>query len=381
MKKKTTYVFRGLPLASDSRTTRYSSLLKNVVYCTWEKKERVQGIGSNIHSFPFPKDGGWMLLKYPAYLLYLWFFSLIKIKRGDVCICMDLDTYIPVLIGSFFKRCTIVFDVVDPASQARFKKIPTPKLIDRLEYLFIKHSRLAIFPSVSRIQYYEKRLNVCTLGISYFILENVPAYTRPDQRAAIKEKFEYKESKIKIGYFGTLDGTRGLDLLLDFAGKHKDMVSVFIAGDGPLSSTLQQFSEKHEGVYFLGRYTHDQLDGLYSKIDFSWMYYDPLVELHEYAAPNKFYEHLCFRTPVIANKVIPQSAFIKEHCTGVIIDDSADNFITNGSVDCRLIKKLKDFSASKTLLEHWYENYQTYYADKSVLLRALLNDSSKTDKI
>lgn len=359
------YIFRGLPLTADSRTTRYGSIFKNIAYCTWEKKESSAPQGLETYSFPLPKDGGWTVIKYPLYLCYLFFFSLLKISRKDICICMDLDTYVPILAGSFFRGGKVVFDVVDPASQARFKKFPFTRALDFAELFFIKRSYLSIFPSESRISYYKEKLDIPEINIRHIILENIP-------HLSISETIDdmpTSSKKITIGYFGTLDRSRGLDILIKFSIDNSHEVDLILAGDGPLSPLAQETASINSNIKFFGKYNSQQLEKLYKKIDFSWMYYCPSIELHKYAAPNKFYEHLCFETPVLTNEIIPQADFINKNKTGIIID----KYIKNNKLEESLIDEIKNFTPGNKLNKYWDQNYKNYYENQSEIFRNALN--------
>ncbi|QIE86432.1 glycosyltransferase [Pseudomonas nitroreducens] len=361
-------IFRGLPLSADSRTTRYGSIFEDISYCTWEKKERSAEPPDckGLHCFPLPKDGGWTFVKYPLYLLYLFIFTLRKIDKDDLCICMDLDTYVPVLVASFIKRCKVVFDVVDPASQARFKKLPFGRIIDRFEYFLVRKAFLAIFPIESRLTYYKDRLGLKEAVATHLILENIPNFSSP-QKTKVKR---IGAEKTTLGYFGTLDSSRGLELLLNFASENPDNIDLIISGDGPLASYINEKSSQLSNIKFLGKFSSHQLPELYAKIDYSWMYYCPEIYLHKYAAPNKFYEHLCFSTPAITNSIIPQSDFINKNRTGIVID----RFIEKNSMKKEFINEMRNFKPSLELEKIWDEKYKEYYSDQRNIFNETLSE-------
>lgn len=367
--KRRAFVFRGLPLAADSRTIRNGSLFDNVIYCTWERAEEVPVPGCRVAKFPFKKDGGWIFIKYPLLMLYLFFFSLFKVRGSDVCLCMDLDMFVPIWLGSAFKRTKIIFDVVDPASQARFKRIPLSKTIDRIEAFFIKRASLAIFPHEVRLKYYSDRLGVDLHSVNHYIIENMPSFDQMEEA-----KPDARRNVVVIGYFGTLDSSRGLDIIIDFVSRNVGRVELLIAGDGPLRDSVEKAVSAHGNIFYLGRYTGDQLGSLYSKVDFSWMYYDPEIYLHKYAAPNKFFEHLCYRKPVITNSVIPQAEFILENRTGVIIDSKDSSYMDAGKISDSFLGCLERFSPGLVLYTYWDDECRGYYDRVKEEFEALLRE-------
>ncbi|QHF29750.1 hypothetical protein PspR32_18875 [Pseudomonas sp. R32] len=317
-----------------------------------------------------------MALKYPMYLLYLFFFSLFKVGRKDTCVCMDLDTFVPVWMGSFFKGATLIFDVVDPASQARFKKIPCPKLIDRIEFFFINRASLAVFPHESRLRYYHDLLGADTTGVRGFVIENMPSFAKDEKCSSNSVKEEKQPRVLTVGYFGTLDASRGLDLIVELVSANADRVKLLVAGDGPLKGYIEEQAQRFSNIAYVGRYTGDQLEGLYEQVDFSWMYYDPDIFLHKYAAPNKFYEHLCFQVPVITNVVIPQAGFVFENNTGVVIDQDGQNFISGGKIAAEFLLSLEQFVPGPVLHNYWQTTCVDYYAAIAKQFPAIANEGS-----
>jgi len=370
------FIFRGLPLVADSRTVRNGNFFTQVQFHTWEKKDKSDYAGRDVVSYPLAKDGGGMALKYPLYLIYLFLFSLFKVRGRDTCMCMDLDTFVPVWLGSFFKRTTLIFDVVDPASQGRFKKFPFSRLVDKVEYFFIKRATLATFPHACRTQYYEDSLGVKFAGVNTFVIENMPSFILK-QPASASVCARDESGKVVIGYFGTLDGSRGLALLMDFARANADKIQVLVAGDGPLKSYVQNLCDEVENIKFLGRYTPDQLGPLYESVNFSWMYYDPGISLHRYAAPNKFYEHLCFNVPVLTNSIIPQARFVDENCTGIVLDKPGEGLMVGDAISDSLVRKLEGFKPGRALNEYWDQQCATYYEDVAERFRALIVETRK----
>lgn len=362
-----TYIFRGLPLTSDSRTTRYGFLLGSVTYCTWEKKDISSVTGVSHIIAPISKDGALFYLRYLTYLFYLFLFGLLKIRKGDVCICMDLDTFIPIWFSSRFKKNFVAFDVVDPASQARFKKIPLPRAIDALECFFLDRADLCIFPHESRLSYYHDSDSHIFKRKS-LVIENVPIV---DSRSTSSPRVG---EDVVIGYFGTLDSSRGLDALLNFAASNKHIVRLLIAGDGPESATIMRAAKRHKNITYTGRYVPSDLENLYSQVDFSWAYYDPALKLHKYAAPNKFYEHLCFNCPIIVNDIIPQSFFVQKHETGIVASEVEVADMRSGGN--KFVERVKNFQR-KDIYSMWDKFYAGYYDAKKVELTSKIKSTRK----
>lgn len=365
--KKQVYVFRTLPFTADSRVKRYLSLFpesSEVVFKTWEK-ENISV--DNVKPYPFLK-GGYVVKKILNALGYQLFslYQFIKLNNGDVAVFMDLDAaYLSIMFKWLNPGVTAIFDIVDPISQTKGLRFSLlHKIIDRLEFKIAVKSDLCIVPHSCRIEYYYNRLNIGkSHKLNSFVLENVP------DKFSITQEATKNEDKLSIGYFGTLDPhTRGLEELIKF-GIEKCNINVILAGDGGLKEIVQEAAAANANIYYLGLYNYKDLQDMYNKVDFTWAYYCPKVSLHEYACPNKYFEHIMFTTPIITNKIIPQAQAVIANNSGIvlnIIDDIFNDDFTSGldsfkSNSLHIQDKLK---ASRFKYSSYYQNKAIEFSEK-----------------
>lgn len=346
-----TYVFRALPLKRDSRTQRYSDLINDkVILNTWEDNYSLPKKG--IEKFKIGRNKIRKFISYPFYLFYLFLYSLINIKSDDRVICMELDTFMPIMLGSFLKKNIIYLDIVDPVGQAKFRKLPFNKIFDIMEFILLKNRTYNILPNINRLEYYKDRLNVKIEGCSFIVVENVPLIIKNENK--IKQNIQVYD----IGYFGTLDESRGLIELIEYSKKNN--ISLLIAGIGPLESFIKEKSLESDQsqLKFIGSFMPSELSDLYSSINFTWAYYTNKIFLHKYASPNKYYEHLAYKKPIIMNEFIPLSKNIKLNKTGVIIIDELNN-----STFYQLKKEMLQFNVAASNFNEWETLYKNYTVD------------------
>jgi len=366
--KKDVLVFRTLPFIADSRVKRYLSLFPesdNVTFKTWEKEQTVI---KNVKPYPFLKRGS-LIKKIFNFIGFQFFclFSFLKLKKGDVAICMDLDTALfPVLFKFLNPGVILIFDIVDPFSQTKglkYKKLH--KIIDYIEYYLALRADLCIVPHTCRVLYYKESLNKDSFKeLEILVIENIP-----DNYSDIDSTISNNDS-LTIGYFGTLDSnTRGLEELLSFA-KNNPNIKLIFAGGGSLERMILEDSINFSNIEFLGGYNYSELFTLYSRVDFTWAFYSPEVKLHKYACPNKFFEHILYTTPIIISAITPQSAFVNESKTGLVIDNIQDIYKENFK------KGLTEFKVNKkgihAKLLSLRQSYKKYYAHKSEELKQTL---------
>ncbi|WP_139214653.1 glycosyltransferase [Pseudomonas linyingensis] len=353
-----THIFRSLPLKADSRTTRNQQIFSNgksQTY-TWEKSG---GKTDSTISFPYSKSGGKLQKGIKFFLFSIWVpIQVLKhAKKSDKVVFMDLETAALGLLAAKIKRTESIFDIVDPFAQTKIKSKTIQKLLDKIEIYIARHFDKVIIPHQSRIKYYSDR-GISTNRIpKMHIIENVPLLQ--DGNHPKKPNREI----ITIGYFGTLDNeSRGIEWLIEFCKRMNGKYNLLIAGGGAMQNKIQELSHSNTNIEFLGPYSALQIPELYSKIDFTWAYYTPKIELHKYAAPNKFYEHIFFKTPIITSSCIPQNKEIESLGSGIKVN--AEDF--SASEMEKLDRLISEIQSKKNEIHnrleiHWKENYEIYY--------------------
>lgn len=363
------FIFRSLPLSADSRTTRNASIYNaspNQVF-TWE----LDGVSTKkSQSFPFSRTTKFKKIFFILYMFWVPLKILFKAKREDTIVFMDLETIIFGYFIAKLKNTKIYFDIVDPSSQTKTNNPNFSKILDKIEYFFAKKSHRVITPHACRIAFYKDRIEHFTPITSNIVIENVPLYeTQPNQ--TITATNSRRNDKFVIGYFGTLDAdTRGLEWLIELASQPRSKVKLIVAGQGALSLKIEAISANNDNIKFLGAFTHASLPELYDKVDVTWAYYSPNKVLHKYAAPNKFYEHIYFRKPIIISSIIPHAKEIASLKTGISLDAenfSAENFEIS-TVRIEEIINSAPFN-NEPAKNYWNSTYANYY--KNVSARAL----------
>jgi hypothetical protein len=346
-----------LPLKADSRTVRNRQILSGVdsqIY-TWEKeKSHLDTI-----SFPFSKSGCSIrkLIVFAIFCFWVPIQIFRHAKKGDRIVLMDLETALLGVVAAKLKGGEVIFDIVDPFAQTKIKSKFFQKLADRLEIILARNSNKVMIPHASRMKYYSDRgINPCKIPKMY-VVENVPILRKNVEDQKVKRE------NITIGYFGTLDfESRGIEWLIYFCKRMNGKYKLLIAGGGAMQDTLKNISKVNGDIEFVGPYTPNEMSSLYSRVDFTWAYYAPEIELHRYAAPNKFYEHVFFKTPIITSVCIPQNSEIKRLGSGINVnaEDFSDSAIEK--MDFRITEMQEKINEIEVrLLEYWEKNYEGYY--------------------
>lgn len=347
---KKVFLCRSIPVSEDSRVLRYSKLIQEqglkVIYVQWG----AAGPASDVITAPVPRLRGrpyLNILLTPIFSLWLFIFIIKNTKKGDVVLAVDLDTGLPALIGSYLKKASFIYDIADPFSLCRFNK--SIKIINWLEGKVAKSARMAILPSKARSCFYPK-------DIAFRIIENVPNFTNLSFN-----KPAFPESKLSLGYFGTLEGKyRGLEILAKAVLDRDDLV-FHVGGTGALSDYFKELSIEYPDKFaFYGRFAPNDLPHLIYNCELLVAIYSAQKEHHKYVAANKLYEHLACSRAVLTNSGTNFAEDIRDWDTGWVV--SEDYTAVCSVLDVVLADKTKLYSKSKKAELLWASFYKEYWA-------------------
>ena len=142
--------------------------------------------------------------------------------------------------------------------------------------------------------YYKNRFNG-----SCFILENKPLSTiMPPKINKVKNK------KLVVGIVGLLLDKNPHKALFEYV-KDKNDIEVHIYGKGTYQNQVEDYAKKYKNIKYFGAYNFfTDIAKIYASIDMIYMSYD--TEQGDYniklALPNKLYEAIYFKVPIITTK-------------------------------------------------------------------------------
>lgn len=190
-------------------------------------------------------------------------------------------------------------------------------------------------------------------------------HNTPSTLQTTDAKIDLRDSnKVKIVYVGILQDHRLLKEIVE-AVSELDLVELHIGGFGKYETYMQNAAKNHENIYFYGRMTYANTLALEKECDIMLAIYDPSIDNHFYAAPNKFYESLMLGKPVIMVKNTGMSNVVSDSNIGVLIDYSKEAFIKG--VDQLMEQK----SQWKVMSEQMQRLYKEQYSWEEMERRLL----------
>lgn len=358
------FIFRSLPFSSDARTARHALLFANeynIRFVCWGNKNS----DSADSSFPLPRRRGafvYMSLGYVLFSFFIAAYVLRHARKGDICIFMDLETAFPAIFISKLLGAFAIFDIVDPFFLV--KPVRPKVFFCWLEECVANKAHLVLIPDEMRRIPYRSKLQ----GATVLVVENVPSFTGTD-RPSTFDVAVTNGSAVTLGYFGGLEPKhRGLeDILTLVIQNHRFRLS--IGGSGELADFIETAASKCERIKYVGQYDYASLPTLVSEVDIIVGLYYKTRELHRYASPNKYYEHMYFGKPLLTSALTPFAEKVKLLQSGWVVEDGYD-FLC----EWELYLTSDDVSQyTKNAGNAWGEIFSDYYLMKRCEIKTLLD--------
>lgn len=129
--------------------------------------------------------------------------------------------------------------------------------------------------------------------------------------------------RCKIGYVGILSKSRLIEELVSIVCRRNDL-ELHIGGFGQLESFVLEKAKTNANIFYYGKLPYQSTLVLENEMDLLTAIYDPSVENHKYAAPNKFYEAIMLGKPIIMVHNTGFDAEIESNKLGVLINYTED---------------------------------------------------------
>ena len=180
------------------------------------------------------------------------------------------------------------------------------------------------------------------------VIHNTPAAAQLKQ-CANKTK---QTGRIKIVYVGILEPSRLLKEIASVVSQN-NRLELHVGGFGTLDAFFKDQCHTFDNIHYYGRLTYDHTLSLENECDIMLAIYDPTVDNHRFAAPNKFYESLMLGKPVIMVRGTGMSEVVEENRIGELITYSKEGFVDGVN---RLIARKDEWPLIGSRMKEIYRN-------------------------
>lgn len=285
------------------------------------------------------------------YTYYKCFKSISTKCKDKLCFYSSLD------IAIFCRRiikAPYIYEVCDLTEMTVTQ--PIQSILIRENKKAIEKSRITILTSQGFLNYFR-------LGKSpkVVLLPNKISMSCPEI-ANLKRTFRPNGSALKIGYVGSVRFETIYNFIkacADYPEVEIHIYGVFAKAD-PFGIMSESLVDKADNIFYHGKFKNpDDLPSIYESIDILLCTYTPSDRNVLYAEPNKFYEALYFKCPIIVSKNVFLGNKVTEMNVGFAIDATKES-------------NIKEFIESLTP-EQYYIKYNSCL---DVQKEECINDSS-----
>ena len=244
-------------------------------------------------------------------------FVFLLFKNPDILVANDLDTLLPNYLVSRIKKIPLVYD-----SHEYFTEVP-----ELQERPFVKNIWKAIEKRILPHLSYSMTVSnpIATIygeeyNIPMEVIRNLPPYIKPEIIQKAKKESFTKDSKT-IVYRGSLNKGRGLEYMIhamDYLPGYK----LIIVGDGDITAELKKMAQKgkHPGqIVFTGRVPYQDLFQYTVNANIGISIEENLGLNYRYALPNKLFNYIQSRIPVLVSDLPEMAALVNEYKIGEVI--------------------------------------------------------------
>ena len=238
-------------------------------------------------------------------------FSLLLFKKADILVANDLDTLPGVFLASCLRRLPVVYD-----SHEYYTEVPellgrkwVKRIWESIEALILPHIQYASTVSASVADEYKHKY-----GIRMRVIRNLPFRLENLQPASVMKNNNEKS----IIYQGSLNMGRGLETVIK-AMRYIENTRLIIAGTGDIEDELKELARSlalHDKVHFTGRIPAKELYSYTVQADLGISLEEKLGLNYYYALPNKLFDYIQARVPVLVSDVPEMKSIVLQYQIG-----------------------------------------------------------------
>lgn len=240
----------------------------------------------------------------------------IKKKYSFIHSC-DFDTVLPcLLVGKTFRK-KIVYDIFDYYIHSHNVPSLIEAVVEKTELFVINKADAVIICTESRYKQIEK-----SNPKRVEVIHNTPNLEML-KKQKLNNICKSSSDKLKVVYVGILQDRRLLKEITELLPEHQN-IELHIGGFGINEEFFESIECKN--LFYYGQLSYDQVLQLESECDVLFATYDPKVKNHKFSAPNKLYEAMALKKPIIVCKNTGVDEIVSSYNIGLAIEYNATEF-------------------------------------------------------
>lgn len=261
---------------------------------------------------------------------------LLLMKKPSLLVAVDLDTLPANFLVSHARKIPLLYD-----SHEYFTEVPeligrrfAKGVWERIERAIVPKLEMAMTVSGSIASAYEEKY-----GTIFRVVRNVSELREPVKDEDFHDRYP---ARYKLIYQGALNLGRGIEQMIT-AMQYLDNTTLFVVGDGDIREELHLLAARlklNDKVVFPGRIQPAQLHRLTCQCDAGLSLEADMGLSYRYALPNKIFDYIQARIPVICSDLPEMSHLVNSYQAG---------FVCAYREPEKLAARIREFLAGKSL--------------------------------
>ena len=234
--------------------------------------------------------------------------------------CINCHSVATLPLGAMLKRATgakVIYDAHELETEANGLHGLRKSLTKHVERRLIRVADHCIFVGNAIDEWYTKAYGLSDTTVLY----NCPTRQEIPQSDYFRTTFSIPPERAIFLYQGLLGEGRGIRLLVDALVPLADRADLVIMGYGPLEEWVRSQAARHANIHFHEAVPPHRLLGFTAAADFGLSVLEPTSMSYNYCMPNKLFEYVMARRPVLVSPLVEQRKFVLSHGVGEVAED------------------------------------------------------------
>lgn len=264
--------------------------------------------------------GGSMLGKIGA--TGAWSRAVYERYRKQRIACINCHSVSTLPLAVMLKRATgakLVYDAHELETETNGLRGVRKYLTKQVERALIRHADHCIFVGAAIEEWYVREYGLGNTTVLY----NCPPRQEIVHTDHFRKTYAIPADKPIFLYQGVIGEGRGIRILLEAFAGLADRAHLVVMGYGLLAAWFAEQAARHASIHYHPAVPPDRLLAHTGAADFGLSVIEGSSLSYEYCMPNKLFEYVMAKRPVLVSPTREQREFVQRHAIGEVASDSS----------------------------------------------------------
>lgn len=260
-----------------------------------------------------------------------WSHAVYQKYRKEAIGCINCHSVTTLPLGTMLKRATgakLVYDAHELETEANGLRGTRKYLTKQVERALIRHADHCIFVGSAIENWYVREYGLGNTTVLY----NCPPRQDAQQLDYFRETFAIPRNKPIFLYQGVIGEGRGIRILVEAFSGLADRAVLVVMGYGRLTDWFTEQAARHGNIHYHPAVPPDRLLAYTSAADYGLSVIEPTSMSYEYCMPNKLFEYVMARKPVLVSPTLEQRDFVERHGIGEVASNTTPEAVQKAAL-------------------------------------------------